>query len=256
VGFLLAAAIFAGCRERESATPRLTVFVAASMGDVVEELVDAYTAKTGADVQVSAAATGILRKQVESGADCDVFLAADAVELDKLEKAGLIVADTRCVVARNQLVVIACGDKPPALHGLKALAKPETGRVAIGDPSYVPAGRYAKRALEHANVWEAVEPRAVFADNVRVVCQYVRSRQADVGLVYATDAALMPDCRVRARVDESMSGPIVCPGAVCAHTKDTATAERLLEFLTAPEQAKVWQRYGFHGTANADDGSE
>lgn len=242
----------AGCREEKTAPPRVTVFVAASMTEVVEELAEAYGAASGVDVEVSPAASGVLRKQIESGAACDVFLSADTADMDKLAQQGLIRADTRREVACNHLVVVACDQQSRDWSGLAALAGEDVGRVALGDPAYVPAGRYARRALEAAGVWSAVEPRAVLGDNVRVVGQYVRSRQADVGLVYATDAALMDGCRVVLAVDAELTGPIVCPGAVCARAHEAAHASAFLEFLTAPAQRAVWERRGFRPPGSAD----
>jgi molybdate transport system substrate-binding protein len=250
VALATALALMTGCREPKTNPPHLTVFVAASMGDVLESLARDYQSLRGVQVDVSAAASSVLRKQIESGAACDVFISADMADMDKLADKQLIRAVSRRELARNQLVVVACDMKQRQWTGLDALARADAGRVALGDPAYVPAGRYARRALEAAGVWSAVEPRAVLADNVRVVCQYVRSGQADVGLVYATDAATMDGCRVLLEVDAAQSGPIVCPGAVCAQAADAAPAAAFLDFLTAPAQQEVWQKYGFRAPAS------
>jgi len=241
-----AAALTGGCRPPEAkAPPHLTVLVAASMSDVLETLARDYQAQTGVQVDVSAAASGVLRKQIEGGAACDVFISADKVDMDKLAERQLVRADTRREVARNQLVVVACDKKLRRWAGLDALAADDAGRVAMGNPAYVPAGRYAQRALESAGSWSAVEPRAVLADSVRVACQYVKSGEADVGLVYATDAALMGGCRVVLAVDEAESGPIVCPGAVCAGSGNAQQATAFLAYVTAAPQRTAWAKYGF-----------
>jgi len=213
------------------------------MGEVVESLAKSFSEVSGISVAVSPAASGFLRKQIEAGAGCDVFIAADVIELDKLDEQGLLRADSRRTVALSRLVLIGCGARPPPAD-LATLADAATGRIALGDPAYVPAGRYAVRALEVAGVWSAVQPRAILADNVRVACEYVRSEQADFGLVYAADAALMPDCRVHLEIDESLTGPIEFPGAVLEKSRHPA-AERFLQYVVHPDQSAVWARHGY-----------
>lgn len=239
-----AAALLAGCREARQPPPRFTVFAAASMAEVLAALGESFTTAHGLEVSISPAASGVLRRQIEGGAGCDVFIAADLVDMDKLAARGLIRAETRRPVARNRLVLIGCGSQQP-FDDVAALADAATGRIALGDPAYVPAGRYARRALEAAGVWAAVEARAVLADNVRVACAYVQAGQADLALVYATDAALLEGCRVLCTIDESLSGPIVYPGAVCAKSAHPKVAAEFLAFLAHPDQREVWAAYGF-----------
>lgn len=238
------ASVMPACRKLDEGAPRLTVFVATSLAEVIETFADEFTASSGIRVAVNPAATGVLRKQVEQGAACDVFIAADAVDLDKLAEQGLIRADTRREVARNRLVVVGCDVQTP-FADLGALRDATTGRVAMGDPAYVPAGRYAQRALEAAGVWTAVQPRAVFADNVRVASEYVRSGQAKLGFVYATDAALMDDCRVLLEIDEALSGTIACPAAICAKSKQPAVAATFLAYLVHSNHEAAWAQHGF-----------
>jgi len=238
-----AAALLAGCREARQ-PPRLTVFAAASMAEVLAALGESFTTAHGLEVSISPAASGVLRRQIERGAGCDVFIAADQVDMDKLAAQGLIRAETRRPVARNRLVLIGCGSQQP-FDDVAALADAAAGRIALGDPAYVPAGRYARRALEAAGVWAAVEARAVLADNVRVAGAYVQAGQADLALVYATDAALLEGCRVLCSIDESLSGPIIYPGAVCAKSAHPDVAAEFLSFLVHPEQREVWAAYSF-----------
>jgi molybdate transport system substrate-binding protein len=234
-----------GCRQTNPSPPELTVFVAASLTDVVAELCADFTAETGIEVAVSAAATGILSKQIIAGAGCDVFIAADPVEVDKLVARGRVLAATGRDVARNRLVAIACTEKTRKLAELADLRDPAWGRIAIGDPAYVPAGRYARSALRSAGVWDAVADRLVHADNVRVAGQYVRGGQAGVALVYATDAAAMPDCAVLVEIDDALTGPIRIPAVVVAQSEQRDAAGCLLDFLSACEQTATWRRFGF-----------
>src|SRR5205823_1507388 len=143
------------------------------------------------------AATDVLLAQISKGAPVDVFAAADEETMDRADREGLLLAGSRRDFAANRLVLIVPAGAP-AIADLAALTR--LGRIAIGNPRTVPAGRYAKAALERAQVWQAVEPHAVYAVNVRQVLDYVARKEVDAGFVYATDAAMMRD-KVKVALD-------------------------------------------------------
>ncbi len=232
----------AGCSKNDSSgKPALIVFVAASVTEVTREFGNEFTRNTGVEVDMSVAASGILRRQIEAGAPCDVFISADAIDMDLLAKKQGIDSESRRVLASNQLVVVALSGKqkwesaqPLEDHSLK---------IAIGDPRYVPAGRYAKDALEESKLWDALEGRLILADNVRVALQYVESRQADVAIVYSTDA-LTAECEVLYRFPET-SIRIECHGATCARSTNKQNANAFLSLMTDRKRADNWKRHGF-----------
>ncbi len=233
------------CRRSDPpANTPVTVFVGAGMADALYELADRFQTETGTPVRISAAASGVLRRQLQAGAACDVFISADAFEMDAADRDGLIKPATRRPVAANTLVVVACAPDASAWQDLTPLDDPSTGKIAMGDPAYVPAGRYAKRALEAAGLWPRVQDRLVLADSVRVAAKYVELHQANVGLVYATDAARMADCTVVWQVPADASGEVAFPAAVCARSL-SPHAEAFLTFIRSDSAGEVWSRWGF-----------
>ena len=117
-------------------------------------------------------------------------------------------------------------------------------RVAIGNPAGVPAGRYAKGALESAKLWAAVEPKAVMAQSVRQALDYVARGEVEAGFVYATDAAIMKD-KVRVVATIATATPITYPIAAIAGSPNPAAARRVLGFLASPAAQAVLARHGF-----------
>lgn len=194
-------------------------------------------------VALNFASSDVLLSQIVRGAPVDVFAAADAESMDRAEKQGLLAAGTRRVLARNKLVLIAPAGAG-AVDDLEALERAAVRRIAIGNPASVPAGRYAREALQAAGLWPGIAGKLVFAQNVRQALDYVARGEADAGIVYATDAAIMRG-KVRVAVALPTPTPIVYPIAVVGETRHRTLAETFLAFQQAEPTRAVFARHGF-----------
>ncbi|MCA3152313.1 MAG: molybdate ABC transporter substrate-binding protein, partial [Rhodocyclaceae bacterium] len=146
----------------------LTVSAAASLNNAFRELAPSFEAQNpGTRVVFNFAASDALLAQVARGAPVDVFASADEQTMDRAGQQKLLVAGSRRTFARNGLVVVVPADAKPRPAALADLGQPAFRRIAIGSPATVPAGRYARAALEAAKLWTAIEPRVVFSQNVR-----------------------------------------------------------------------------------------
>ena len=190
--------LLVGCAPE--APDALVVFAAASATDAASDLGRAFEAETGAPVTISTGATSTLAHQIAAGAPADAMLFAGTEWADWLEARGTIQAPV--VVARGALVVVVPSDAP-AWRGIEPLA--DAPRVAMADPSHVPAGQFAREALERAGLWRTVESRVVPFPDVRAALGAVASRKVDAGIVYASDAGSTPRVRVAARIPDSHS---------------------------------------------------
>src|SRR5205085_10189947 len=160
-----------------------------SMKEAVEEIGRLFAqAHSGVTVRYNLGASGDLQKQIEAGAPVDVFVSAASRQMDEPESKRLIVAATRRAFARNVLVAVAPGDSPLDLTRPTALADPRVTRIAIGNPKTVPVGQYAEEALRALGLWDRVQRKLVYAENVRQVLDYVARGEVEVGFVYSTDA--------------------------------------------------------------------
>ena len=228
-------------------TAGVTVFAAASLGDVLQGLAKGWAAPA---LRLSFAASSTLARQIEQGAPADIFISADEAWMDYLARRGRIDAASRRVLATNRLVVVRAGPpragEPPedvaALRGALLAGEPDA-RIATGDPAHVPVGLYAEAALRRLGLWSAVDPRLVRADNVRSALAFVERGEAAAGIVYATDARVARGLRIAARFPAASHAPIRYPAALVAGAAPAARA--VLARLFTPEAQTALREAGF-----------
>jgi molybdate transport system substrate-binding protein len=229
------------------AAERLVVFAAASTTEALGEALERFEAATGVPTVASFAASSTLATQIARGAPADLYVSADADWMDHLAAAGALRADTRRDLLGNRLVLVTAAGSDFACDpsaGCDLAAALGTGRLAIGDPAHVPAGRYARQALQSLGQWDAVAPKLAPAADVRGALALVARGETPAGIVYATDAALLDDVRVVAALPADSHAPVVYPVAVVADSTHPQ-AERLLGFLAGPEARAIFARHGF-----------
>jgi molybdate transport system substrate-binding protein len=238
VGCLLL--IFSGCR----AVPQDTVHISAAMStrDVVETIAQDFTQQTGVAVIVMPAASSTLARQIENGADADLFLSADEQWADYLEKRGLV-AQRRDLLG-NRLVVIVPAESGAAFDNLDDLKDKRFQRIALGREE-VPAGAYARQALKKAGVWDAVAKRVLEGGDVRAVLTYVEHGEVDVGFVYATDAKASLKVRVAYEVSANLHEPIRYPLVRLKREHENLSSGRFYEFLSGDAARKRFEDAGF-----------
>src|SRR5215471_13000047 len=162
-------------------------------------------------------------------------------------KNNLINNDSRENLLGNRLVLIAPKDskidKVTIERGFDLAGLVGNGRIATGDVRSVPAGLYAKAALEKLGVWSSVESKLAMAENVRAALVLFARSEAPLGIVYETDAKIDPGVKIVGVFPEDSHPPIIYPVAL---TKDAKLeAAKYLAFLTTPEAKAVFERYGF-----------
>jgi molybdate transport system substrate-binding protein len=242
----LAALVFG--QHAYAAEPKspFTVFAAASLTNVLQDLGDEFTNDSSIPVQFSFAASSTLARQIENGSPADLFFSADIEWMDYLQTRKLIDAATRHDVLGNQLVLIAPLDSKVVLKIEPHFALAATlgkGRLATGDPDSVPVGRYAHEALSNLGVWDEVSARLVRADSVRSALAFVDRGEAVLGIVYATDALIDKNVRLVDVFPADRHMPIIYPAALTSHAK--ADAAKFLSFIRGPAGDIAFKRYGF-----------
>jgi len=233
---------------RAADAPRgVLVFAAASLANALGDLDNSFTARTGIRVTSSLAASSTLAKQIEAGAAADAFFSADLQWMDYLQQRGLLRPGSRHELLGNSLVLIA-----PAASSLPRVAiaagsdlagSLRGGRLAVADPDSVPAGIYARQALEKLGVWNGVAPRLVRAENVRAALEYVARGDASLGIVYRTDALVEKGVRIVGVFPADSHAPIVYPVALTRHAGAQAT--RYLAFITSAAARPIFRKWGF-----------
>ena len=220
----------------------LVVSAAASLTNAFRDIGKAFeAAHPGASVAFNFAASDVLATQIAKGAPADVFASADEEAMDRGFTANAIVASTRKDFAVNALVLVVAAktSSPKSLADLRSVQ-----RIAVGSPQTVPAGRYAKEALERANLWAALEPKLVYAQNVRQVLDYVARDEVEAGFAYATDAAIMAD-KVKVAFDVATTTPVRYPIAVVKDSKQAPLANAFVAYVLSDAGQRVLRQYGF-----------
>jgi molybdate transport system substrate-binding protein len=230
------------------AAEKITVFAAASLTNALQEIAKQYQKQTGVDVVSSFASSSVLARQIDQGAPADLFISADQQWMDEVVKKNNVVNSTRYTLLGNDLVLIAPkSDAAKAVNidsktDWKSLLKGE--RLAVGDPDHVPAGIYAKEALQKLGAWDALSPQLAPANNVRAALVLVERNETPYGIVYGSDAVASQKVQVVGRFPEESHKPVEYPMAIVKGHQN-ATVEAFYNYLQGPDAAAMFKQYGF-----------
>lgn len=235
-------AAWAGTFPARAAGP--LVLVAASFQEAAQDAADAFAERGHERPVISAAGTSALARQVAAGAPADLFISADREWMSWLAKRGRVDAEDVRLLAHNRLVIVSRDRRPWISSGEDLLAALGNGRLAIAEPESVPAGRYARAALERLGAWQALYGRLAPAENVRAALALVERGAAPLGIVYQTDARLSERVHVAGRFSERAHPQIVYPAALLSDTKHPE-AQAFLDFLESDAAQRIFARHGF-----------
>ena len=222
----------------------LLVAAAASMKASMEEILEEYRKQhTDIKILVTYAGSGTLEQQIRQGAPIDLFLSAAASNMDSLSQDGLIIDSSRVNLMQNKLVLIEPTGSELKLSGFEELVW--AGKIAIGDPDSVPAGKYAYETCKYLSIWEELEGRLIYGKDVTEVLSWVSSGNADAGMVYSTDASLTDQVRIVAIAPNGSHGRIIYCAAVVDGTKEERAGREFIKYLSSEKAKQVFYKYGF-----------
>ncbi len=244
----LAVAIVMALAGSALAAERQTLLIAAAASlehALSERLIPMFeAAHPGIRVEGTYDSSGKLQTQIEEGLEADLFLSAAAKQMNALKDAGLVNEGSIAPLLENRIVLIAPADSATAIDSFARIAEAEI--IALGDPESVPAGQYAKEALTNLCVWEAASAKASLGTNVTEVLSWVAEGSADVGIVYATDAASTDKVKVLCEAPEgSLSQRVIYPVGIVTASQKQEAAQAFLDFLKSEEALAVFEAYGF-----------
>jgi molybdate transport system substrate-binding protein len=223
------------------------VFAAASLKTALDEVVSAYGDQSGEAVVVSYGGSSALARQIEYGAPADLFISANTLWMDALQRDGLVDGDSRVALLGNRLALIAAPGVATDLRlapgaGLAALLGDDWLAMAMVDS--VPAGIYGRQALTSLGLWDALAGRIAQTDNVRAALALVATGETPLGIVYATDAEAEAKVRIVDIFPADSHPAIVYPAALTAVARRPA-AQRLLDYLGGDTARAIFARHGF-----------
>lgn len=241
----------AGSGAADARAP-VVVFAAASLKNVLDAIAKEWTKETGVEVKASYAASPALAKQIEQAAPADLFISADAPWMDYVAQKDLIVPASRVDLLGNRLVLVAAKDWSKGdvelASGADLAGLLGDGRLAMGEVSSVPAGKYGKAALEKLGIWPSVSARVAGAENVRAALALVSRGEAPLGIVYKTDVAADKGVKVVATFPADSHPPIIYPAAKLK-SATSANADAFLKRLSSAGAKKTFEEAGFTAIA-------
>jgi molybdate transport system substrate-binding protein len=217
------------CNRGKEEKETVTISVAASLTDGIEKIAKNYTRDTGIEVRINLGASGSLRRQMEEGAPVDFIFLASKNHIDHLVKEKII--DENKHLLENTLVVV--GDNK--IDNLKGM----DGLLAMGDPDFVPAGRYGREALVSSGLWDNLQGKILFTKDVRSALFYVKIGEVDYSIVYRTDAILLKDKEIYYIDDDLHSQIIYASGVKIGSVPGKKFSNYLIKNI------EIFEKYGF-----------
>ncbi len=241
---LLLLVFLPGCASQQKALT-LTVAAASSLQDALDEAGTHFSQENPlTHVQFLYGGSGSLMRQIEQGAPVDAFIPAAPGNLATLQQKGLLEPDSWRDLFSNTLVAVVPKGQPMVSPFEKA-DLPSIRTIALGDASTVPAGQYAAEVFEWLDLTEIIRERAVYGKDVRTVLSWVESGDADIGIVYGSDAKQSEKVDIAAVAPPGSHSRIVYPSGIMKESKAKAAASDFLRYLGSAEMSPFFEQYGF-----------
>jgi molybdate transport system substrate-binding protein len=224
----------------------ITISAAASLQEALNEVkIDFEKKHKNIDIALNFGGSGILQQQIVQGAPVDLFISASEEKFNALISKGLIDSKLNIDLLGNELVLITNKNSDTHIQSFEDLLSSSISKVAIGTPESVPAGLYAKQALEKLGIWSDLQTKLILAKDVRQVLTYVETGNVDAGIVYITDAKTSDKVDMVANANEKLHEPIIYPTGIVKTSVHIKEATLFLEYLKKEHSRNIFKKYGF-----------
>lgn len=239
--FLLLALLImlSGCSQEKSEKEMIYVAAASDLYHALTEIGDEFTKETGIEVEFTFGSTGLLTQQIQEGAPFDLFAAAQESYIDKLIDNNAVVTDSKKYYASGRIAILGSDSK----MNMDDLLNPDVTSITIANPEHAPYGKAAKEALESAGIWEEIEPKIVYAENIRQAFQYVESGNADAGII-AYSLLQKTDLPFEL-IDQKSHSPIRQTLGIPVQSDKKEESNRFSEFILSKQGQEILTKYGF-----------
>lgn len=231
------------CNRPNEKKSEIIVAAAADLTPAFEELGRAFEQTHPQKVIFSFGSSGMLARQIENGAPMDLFAAANSQYIDELERKGLIVPGTRALYGRGRITMWTSKDSPLKIDKIEDLIQPGVKRIAIANPEHAPYGTVALEALQRARIWDKIQPRIVYGENIRQTLQFAQTGNVDVALV-ALSLSLGTDGRW-VLVPQELHSPLDQALGVIKGSNQEQAARAFATFINSPQGREIMRKYGF-----------
>ncbi|ABR55558.1 molybdenum ABC transporter, periplasmic molybdate-binding protein [Methanococcus vannielii SB] len=245
-GVLALMLLFAGCILEPAEETKITVSAASSLTEAFTDIKTEFE-KDNQNIKVTLnfGASGSLRQQVEAGAPVDVFASASESHVNILEKANLTLKDSKAIFAKNSLVLIVPKGNPLKISSVTDLKNANVTKIAIGNPETAPVGKYTKESLLKMELWDNLEPKVVYGENVRQVLTYLETGDVDAGFVYMTDAKIAKENTIDVITTVPTVTEIIYPVCIIDSSNNKKEAQIFVNYLKSETGKRILLNYGF-----------
>ncbi len=237
---ILLSIVFFSCssQKKQNEVPKLYVFAAASLADVITEITDSFKVEHSVDIKLNLAASGTLARQIEQGAQADVYLSANKSWMDYLSEKEM--AQNTAVFTANELALISAADDSVNVTDISWLLKNTEKKIAIGDPGYVPAGKYAQQVFDFYDL--DLTHKLFQTTDVRSALMMVEMGEAGYGIVYKTDAIQSGKVNIVYAFPKETHSQIQYFQVLISENQQ---AKEFYDYLYSPIVKKILEKYQF-----------
>jgi molybdate transport system substrate-binding protein len=231
----------------------LIISVATSLQPMMEEIKLVYQGDfPHVILNYNFGASGLLAQQIEQGAPVNLFFSASSLEMDKLAQKNLIVNTSRRNILVNQIVLIS-NKNNSYLKNITDLTNKKIAKIIIGNPTIVPAGRYAEQVFNYYQIWNQIKSKLVFAQDEQAVLSYIELGYADVGMVYQSSAIRNEQIKIVAFTEGAATPfapaqshePIKYPIAIIKNSAHFEESQQFIQFLNSSKAQAIFREYHF-----------
>lgn len=233
--------VLIGCNKKQL---DINISVAASLLEPIKEIAQIYEEETNVKVNINYGGSGTLKKQISEGAEVGLFISANESFVDELIVEKLVDENQVVNNIENSLVLIKSENVYDEITSTGDL-KNTTGKIAIGELKTVPAGIYAKEALENMNIWNALEERFIYCKDVSSVKTYVEKGEVDYGFIYKSDSLNLKSSKVVEVLPENSHSKIAYKMALINNYHETYKSRELMDLIISNEGKTILEKYGF-----------
>lgn len=222
----------------------ILVGAAASLKNVMTDIEKVYKEKyPNVSITFTFGSSGSLQQQIQEGANIDVFLSAAQKQMETLINDDLIVVESKKDIIENKIVLIVPSDSKLNITNFADIVYAKT--IALGDPASVPVGQYAEEIFKFLNILDQVKEKATYGKDVTEVLTWVKTGNADAGLVYKSDAITENTVKIIAEAPEDSYNRAIYPAGVVKATKNSVASQSFVDFLVTEKAQDIFKKYGF-----------
>jgi molybdate transport system substrate-binding protein len=228
--------------------PPLRIAAAADLQFALKDIAQQYEHQTGRKTEITFGSSGNFFAQLQNGAPFDIFFSADIAYPTRLQQANLTEPNSLLKYAIGRIVIWIPPDSKINLIERKwdALLDPSVQKIAIANPEHAPYGRAAVEALKRAGIYDKVQPKLVYGENISQAAQFVQSGNAQAGII-ALSLAVSPAMKTGQRwgVPADQYAPIEQAAIIMKSARDKDAARAFLTFISSDAARSTLTNYGF-----------